>query len=59
MCVYVCIYLYMYVCVYICEKIIKKSKRMISSKVSIVVPSGKKGGDDVKDAGRLIDRTSD
>lgn len=50
---------YICMCVYICEKIIKKSKRMISSKVSTAVPSGKKGGDDVKDAGRLIDRTSD
>lgn len=46
-------------CVYICEKIIKKSKGMISSKVSTAVASGKKGGDNVKDAGRLIDRTSD
>ena len=30
--------------------ITKKIKRMIGSKVSIVVPSGKKGGDNIKHA---------
>lgn len=44
-----CMYLRIYVCVHV-KNITKKIKRMIGSKVSIVVPSGKKGGDNIKHA---------
>lgn len=44
-----CMYSLIYVCIHV-KKIPKKIKRMISSKVSIIVPSRKKQGDNIKHA---------